>query len=318
MRLHWAPSVTKRCDRAPARSTRSCAVNACTKHSNLIRRLGMQRSTQGVTAARGASSAQRALFAAALFTAAVFATGCSHHGSNSPTPVPTTPVAPQILVQPGGHSIPVATSVLFNFGVFGSGPFTYQWRRNGVDISGATGASYAVISAALTDDGARFSVLVANSVGSVTSNEAVLNVFAAPAARVSCVTSGAADSEFAPATVTVGKSAVAAVASCTPTGGTTSGALTNVQWTQTAGPVTVPLLSDKSQAISFEPPQAGTYTFDVAFTDPGSNAQTRTVNINASAPATTNSTVVARVNQATRMFSSISMRAGPTPVAGDR
>jgi len=278
----------------------------------------MQRTTHGVTAARSAGSSQRALFAAALFAAAAFATGCSHHGSgNSPAPAPTTPVAPQILLQPGGHSIPVATSVSFNFSVFGTGPFTYQWRRNGVDISGATGASYAVVNAALTDDGARFSVLVANSVGSVTSNEAVLNVFAAPVATVSCATSGATDSEFAPATVTVGKSAVAAIASCTPTGGTTSGALTNVQWTQTAGPVTVPLPSDKSQAISFEPPQAGTYTFDVAFTDPGSNAQTRTVNINASAPATTNSTVVARVNQATRMNSSVSLRAWPNLVSGD-
>jgi alpha-tubulin suppressor-like RCC1 family protein len=52
----------------------------------------------------------------------------------------------------------------------------YQWRRNGVDIAGATAASYTTSALGPADDGARFSVLVSNTAGSVLSSEALLRV----------------------------------------------------------------------------------------------------------------------------------------------
>ena len=41
-------------------------------------------------------------------------------------------------------------------------PILYQWRKNGVDIPGATAASLTLASATLADNGAKFSVVVSN------------------------------------------------------------------------------------------------------------------------------------------------------------
>src|SRR5690606_15207650 len=57
---------------------------------------------------------------------------------------------------------------------------TYQWRRSGVDIPGATSPTYTTPVVSLADDGAQFTVTVSNSAGSVTSQPATLSVNAAP------------------------------------------------------------------------------------------------------------------------------------------
>ena len=44
-------------------------------------------------------------------------------------------------------------------------PLSYQWRRNGVDITGATGPTYTLGGAQLGDDGARFTVTVSAANG---------------------------------------------------------------------------------------------------------------------------------------------------------
>ncbi|MDH5246169.1 MAG: hypothetical protein OEW98_06940 [Betaproteobacteria bacterium] len=44
-------------------------------------------------------------------------------------------------------------------------PLAYQWRRNGVDITGATGPTYTLGGAQLGDDGALFEVAVKDSLG---------------------------------------------------------------------------------------------------------------------------------------------------------
>ena len=48
-------------------------------------------------------------------------------------------------------------------------PPTYQWRRDGATIAGATGATYTLVGANLGDDGAQFSVEVTASNGTATS-----------------------------------------------------------------------------------------------------------------------------------------------------
>jgi hypothetical protein len=109
-------------------------------------------------------------------------------------------------------------------------------------------------------------------------------------------------------TVEVGKAAGAAVAS-------TCGALTNVAWTQTAGPA-VALLAAKAQAISFEPVAAGTYTFRVDFRDSAQAPRSATVSI-ATQPAINASRVVVRADQAVRAGGGVSLRAWPQLAAGD-
>ena len=68
----------------------------------------------------------------------------------------------------------------------GAAPLGYQWRRNGANIAGATAQDYTIAAAALSDNGARFSVVVTNTLGSATSADAVLTVTAnqAPTATI--------------------------------------------------------------------------------------------------------------------------------------
>jgi K319L-like, PKD domain len=115
-------------------------------------------------------------------------------------------------------------------------------------------------------------------------------------------------SAVADATIVVGKAAGAVVAGC-------SGSLSNVQWTQTGGPA-VTLMSATTQAISFEPPSPGTYTFTVNFRDAGGISQTANVSTTATAPSTPVN-VLARVDQAVRKGGNVSLRAWPAAAAGE-
>src|SRR5207344_778822 len=63
----------------------------------------------------------------------------------------------------------VGGTVTFSVSSGGSAPFTYQWRKDGVNIAGATAASYAISSAKTTDAGV-YTVLVANAAGSTVSD----------------------------------------------------------------------------------------------------------------------------------------------------
>ena len=53
---------------------------------------------------------------------------------------------------------------------------SYQWRKNGSDIEGATNSVYVTPTLTLLDDGSVFSVVVSNPGGSVTSRDARLAV----------------------------------------------------------------------------------------------------------------------------------------------
>jgi hypothetical protein len=63
----------------------------------------------------------------------------------------------------------------------GTATLTYQWRKDGTAISGATSSTYSISSAATSDAGS-YTVVVTNSAGSATSNAATLTVTAAATA----------------------------------------------------------------------------------------------------------------------------------------
>lgn len=86
------------------------------------------------------------------------------------------PVAAGIVAQPVGITVTAGNAASFSVQAEGSGPLTYQWQRDGTNIAGATGSSYALASPSLTDSGALFRVVVSNSAGSVTSGAALLTV----------------------------------------------------------------------------------------------------------------------------------------------
>jgi len=57
----------------------------------------------------------------------------------------------------------------------GTAPFTYQWAKNGVPITGATSEAY-IIAPTVPADSGTYTCVVSNSAGSATSDNAALTV----------------------------------------------------------------------------------------------------------------------------------------------
>ncbi len=87
------------------------------------------------------------------------------------------PVPPSISTQPANVTVTAPASAGFSVAAVGDAPLSYQWRRNGANISGATGATYVLNPTAVSDSGAQFSVVVSNAAGTITSANATLTVF---------------------------------------------------------------------------------------------------------------------------------------------
>ena len=83
--------------------------------------------------------------------------------------------APTITVQPAGLTTTVGASVSLTVVASGEPSPTYQWRRNGSAIAGATAASFSLPSAQISDSGT-YSVVVSNQAGSVTSDTVTVTV----------------------------------------------------------------------------------------------------------------------------------------------
>jgi alpha-tubulin suppressor-like RCC1 family protein len=89
---------------------------------------------------------------------------------------PPTPTPPTITASPANVAVSVGQAATFTVAAAGTAPFTYQWRRNGVDIPGANAFSYTTPATTAGDNGAQFSVVVSNSAGGATSSTATLTV----------------------------------------------------------------------------------------------------------------------------------------------
>ena len=90
--------------------------------------------------------------------------------------VNSAPVAPTITTQPAAQTVTAGQTATFSVVASGTGPLTYQWQKNGSDITGATTASYSTPVTTTADSGALFRVVVSNVAGNVTSNSAMLTV----------------------------------------------------------------------------------------------------------------------------------------------
>ena len=101
--------------------------------------------------------------------------------------------APVITNQPQSTTVFEGNVASFSVTATGTPPLSYQWRKNTVIIIGATSSTYVIPSAAESDEG-NYSVVVSNSAGSVTSNDAVLTVNPAnqlPTATINTPAAGA-------------------------------------------------------------------------------------------------------------------------------
>ena len=101
--------------------------------------------------------------------------------------LPTT--MPTITSQPTNKTVSAGAAASFSAAAFGQPTPTYQWRKNGANISGATNVTLNFPSTTLADNGT-YSVIVSNSAGALTSSNATLTIPAQPTSITPSVGNG--------------------------------------------------------------------------------------------------------------------------------
>jgi hypothetical protein len=88
---------------------------------------------------------------------------------------PPPPVAPVVISHPTSRSVNAGTATTFLVAAVGTSPFTYQWRRNGTLIPGATAQTFTVANVQ-AGSAAMYDAIVTNPAGSAQSLAASLSV----------------------------------------------------------------------------------------------------------------------------------------------
>ncbi len=86
---------------------------------------------------------------------------------------------PGIVTNPQSVAVDPGSNVLFRVTASGLAPLSYQWRFNGTNIAGANSTNYTRLNAQ-TNNAGSYSVVVTNSVGVITSLNAVLTLNSGP------------------------------------------------------------------------------------------------------------------------------------------
>ena len=102
-------------------------------------------------------------------------TGSVTPGSTSITVIGNSGTAPVIVSQPAIQTVEAGSTVTLSVTASGSPTPTYQWKKDGVAIAGATSSSLTLSPVKLGDAGI-YAVVATNSLGSATSNNALLTV----------------------------------------------------------------------------------------------------------------------------------------------
>jgi lysophospholipase L1-like esterase len=78
--------------------------------------------------------------------------------------------------EPSDQSVVEGETAAFAVRASGTAPIAYQWQKNTVDVSGATGTTYTTPATSRTDSGAHFRCIVSNAIGRDTSVSALLRM----------------------------------------------------------------------------------------------------------------------------------------------
>ncbi len=96
-------------------------------------------------------------------------------GIGSTTGTGSSQVAPSILIQPSSQTVKLSSKASFSVTASGVPSPSFQWRKNGVAIAGATNSNLTLASVQATDAGS-YDVVVTNTAGSILSNYATLAI----------------------------------------------------------------------------------------------------------------------------------------------
>jgi Bacterial Ig domain/Putative Ig domain/Immunoglobulin domain/Right handed beta helix region/Immunoglobulin I-set domain len=182
--------------------------------------------------------------------------------------VNTAAVAPAITTQPANQTVTAGQTATFSVAASGTAPLSYQWKKNGTAVSGATSASYTTPASSSSDNGALFNVVVSNASGSVTSNIATLTVNAASATLQVTTT------QLAGATLSGAYSATLSA----------SGGTTPYAWSLASGSLPAGLTLSSAGTISGTPTSAGSFPFTVQVTDTASHSASANLSVNVGNP----------------------------------
>jgi chitodextrinase len=142
----------------------------------------------GATSASYTTPATQASDNGATFSVVVSNSAGSVTSNIATLTVAAKVVPPTITTQPSNQTVTMGATATFAVSASGSSPLSYQWKKGGSNISGATSASYQTPPTTGSDNGAMFSVVVSNSAGNVTSNGAMLSVIAPPSGSADVLT----------------------------------------------------------------------------------------------------------------------------------
>jgi hypothetical protein len=124
----------------------------------------------------GATSATLTLAATTLADAGRYTlTATNVIGASTASATLTVRAAPVITAGPSSQAVFAGDRVTLTVSVTGFPAPTYQWRRNGTVVAGATGATLTLASVLATDAG-NYTVTVTNALGTVTSEPATLTI----------------------------------------------------------------------------------------------------------------------------------------------
>ncbi len=166
----------------------------------------------------------------------------------------TADTPPAFALQPQSVKVDLGSQVVFTVTVTGTAPITYQWRKNGINLAGATLSSLTIASAADSDVGS-YDVVLNNIAGSATSTAATLEINGVPSAIVS---------QPLPVTISSGETATLSVVA--------SGTAPLVyQWYQGAPGITTTPVGSNSPNFN-TPPLASTTSYWVKVTNASNTA----------------------------------------------
>lgn len=138
-----------------------------------------RKNTINITGATSATYSIAAVTAADAGNYDVLISGtCGSAGSTAVALTVNTPVT--ITTQPAAQTLCALNPFTLTIGATGTGTLTYQWRKGGTPITGATSASFTIASAAVADGGS-YDVIVTGACGPVTSNAVTVTVNACTA-----------------------------------------------------------------------------------------------------------------------------------------
>jgi hypothetical protein len=128
----------------------------------------------------GATSTSLALSSVTSASAGSYAVQVSNSAGSATSSTATLTVnpavvAPSITTQPASQTVTAGANVTFTVAASGTAPLSYQWKKSGANISGATSTSLA-LSGVTSADAGSYTVQVSNSAGSATSGTATLTV----------------------------------------------------------------------------------------------------------------------------------------------